>query len=336
MAENSTNIQPAGADEDRLSAGAGMAAEAPGVDVAFITVNYNTRELLEQMVAFFRKEELPFSYSLTVVDNASGDGSLEFLATCPEVLTIKNDRNLGYGTAMNRGIAQSRARYLCLMNSDLILTPRALTALVAHCDSHPDVQVACPVIRYRNGRIQGFFFMFGLATLYFNLYKQLRNKFFKLRLARATEALPVDGIAGAFIFCRSGLARAGKLFDERFFFYYEDTELALRLHRQGARCEVLPGESIVHLGGGSSSLRHIQLFYAGRYLFVRLLYGVGHARAVFLQDLIRVVLKCAFYRVVLLLAPSDRVRNKRESYRHVAQTLKELCLQQLRGGGSSS
>lgn len=299
-------------------------SENQPIDVAFITVNYNTRTLLEDMVTFFRTTQLPFSHSLTVVDNASTDGSAEFLDSCPEVVTLRNAENLGYGRAMNRGIAASASRYLCLLNTDVILNAEALAALVEHCDTHSGVQVCSPVIRYSNGRIQGFFFKFGLATLYLDLYKKMYNKIFKTRLASAREPLRVDGIAGAFIFCRRELAVDGRLFDEDFFFYYEDTELAHRLLKQGKRCEVLPLHSIIHIGGQSSSLRHIRLFYGGKYLYIRKQYGAGHTRIIFLLDCIKVRLKTCFYSFTCLVASSRKMSNKRESYGHVLQAMKEI------------
>lgn len=294
------------------------------VDVAFITVNYNTRSLLEELVRFFRTTPLPFSFTLTVVDNASSDGSLEFLSVCPEVTTISNSENLGYGRAMNRGIAASASRYLCLLNTDVILNAEALTELVNRCDSRSDVAICSPVIRYQDGRIQGFFFKFGLTTLYFELYKKLWNKAFKAKLTTASEPVLVDGIAGAFIFCRRGLAHEDRLFDEDFFFYYEDTELAHRLLKQGARCEVLPRCSIIHIGGQSSSIRHIRLFYTGKYLYLTKHYGALHARWVFQQDCVRVSIKSFFYRCAALIATNDKIRYKLESYGHVAQILREI------------
>ena len=48
-------------------------------DVAFVTVNYNTRPLVEDLLNFFSREDLPFSHTLVVVDNGSRDGSHELL-----------------------------------------------------------------------------------------------------------------------------------------------------------------------------------------------------------------------------------------------------------------
>jgi N-acetylglucosaminyl-diphospho-decaprenol L-rhamnosyltransferase len=305
-----------------------MTAEKPNtrliVDVAFITVNYNTRGLLEELVQFFRNTPLDFSWSLTVVDNASTDGSLEYLDTCPDVLTVKNSENVGYGRAMNIGIAATESRYLCLLNTDVILNRAALEALVSHCDSHPDVHVCSPVIKYLDGRIQGFFFKFGLITLYLDFFKMLWNKNFKNRLISSVNPVRVDGIAGAFIFCHRKLAQKGRLFDEDFFFYYEDTELAHRLLKQGAICEILPQQSIIHIGGQSSSIRHIRLFYTGRYLYISKQYGNLHAKILLNLDSIKVSLKSIFYALAGLFTASEKIQFKQQSYKHVSQVLVEI------------
>lgn len=294
------------------------------VDVAFITVNYNTKALLEDLVAFFTAARLPFSWSLTVVDNASSDGSLEFLATCPDLQVVRNHENIGYGRAMNRGIAATSSRYLCLLNTDVILNREALCALVNHCDSHEEVQVCSPVVCYEDGRMQGFFMHFSLSNLYFELFKKLKHSRFKRTIAATQAPLQVDGIAGAFIFCRRTLAPRGILFDEDFFFYYEDTELAWRLWQQGARCEVLTAHRIVHLGGKSSSIRHIRLFYTSKYLFIRKTYGTGHERTIRSLDAVRITLKRNFYRLLLIMTDSEKLRSKYDSYNFADQVLKEI------------
>jgi len=297
---------------------------SPQVDVAFITVNYNTRALLQGLVVFFSQVCLPFSWTLTVVDNASSDGSLEFLASCPDLQVVRNTENIGYGRAMNRGIAATESRYLCLLNTDVILNPEALCALVGQCDSQQDIQVCSPVVRNADGSIQGFFFSFDLASLYLDFLKKIRHSRFKRTIAAAHGILPVDGIAGAFIFCRRSLAPEGILFDEDFFFYYEDTELAHRLWKQGERCVVLTDQSVIHLGGQSSSIRHIRLFYASKYLYIRKMYGTVHERVVCFQDSVRIVLKRFFYQMLLLMTTSDKIRAKHESYSHAAQVLVEI------------
>jgi len=293
-------------------------------DVAFITVNYNTRALLEDLVLFFRSVDLPFTYTFTVVDNASSDESLLFLKSCPEVTTILNGTNLGYGKAMNQGIVATSSRYLCLLNTDIILNSEALTALVEHCDTHPSVKVCSPLIRHLNGRIQGGYYRFSLFYAYLDIYKKIYIKMLKTRLASTNKIVPVDGIAGAFIFCSRDIVCNEKLFDEDFFFYYEDTELAHRLFKQGVKCNVLSGQSIIHLGGQSSSNRHVQQLYISKYLYLKKQYGDVHAKMLLMQDIIRVHGKRFFYGIVSRLTKSKNIRSKLEKYVLVTQSLNDL------------
>ena len=305
-----------------------MTAELPPsaqpVDVAFVTVNYNTRQLVEEMVRFFRTTPLPFSFVLVVVDNASADGSLDFLATCPEVVTVRNGENLGYGRAMNRGIAACSSRYVCALNTDLVLNGEALAALWRHLESHPRTGVASPRICYPGGRTQGFVFFDGIIPLYFALVSKLMTKYHKWRVERASRPLRVDGVLGAFMFLRRELCPGGRLFDEDFFFYYEDTELARRLTRQGVRCDVLPDHAIVHLGGQSTSVRNSIQYYRSRYLYVRKQYGPGHAALLMTLDRWRIRRKALFYSLMGKLFPSDTVKAKRQLYASILDSLASL------------
>ncbi|MBW4055939.1 MAG: glycosyltransferase [Proteobacteria bacterium] len=294
------------------------------VDVTFITVNYNTQLLLEDLVFFFRSTPLPFTYTFTVVDNASGDDSLGFLASCPEVTTIANNSNVGYGRAMNQGIAASSSRYLCLLNTDIILNSEALTALVEYCDKHPTVNVCSPIIQHQNGKIQGGYYRFNLLYTYLDIYKKIYIKLLKLRLASRRGIIKVNGIAGAFIFCRRGIVSDDKLFDEDFFFYYEDTELAHRLYKQGMTCHVLCGQSVIHLGGQSSSNRHVQQLYVSKYLYLTKQYGDVHAKTLLMLDIMRVHVKRLFYSFVSKITPSENIRNKLDKYIMVSQSLNNL------------
>ena len=133
---------------------------------------------------------------MTVVDNASTDGSPEFLASCPDVTTLCNAENQGYGRAVNRGIAASRSKYVCLLNTDVILNADALVALYRHLESHPQTGVASPRICYPGGRTQGFIFCDGLIPLYSTLVAKLLAKYHKLRVERAKRPLQVDGVLG--------------------------------------------------------------------------------------------------------------------------------------------
>ena len=91
------------------------------VDIAFITVNYNTVEHVKRLADFFRDLAVPFTFSFTVVDNDSQDGSQEFLHSRADIHYLQAGENLGYGRAMNRGLASTDSKYVCVMNTDIVM-----------------------------------------------------------------------------------------------------------------------------------------------------------------------------------------------------------------------
>lgn len=290
------------------------------VDVAFITVNYNTRSLVADLIAFFRQAELPFSHCLVVVDNASTDGSQELLESAQGegLLYIQAGENLGYGRGMNRGLAAIESRYACIMNTDLVLNRAALAALWDLFEARPQVGVASPLILGADGRQQGFVYHPGILSDYSPLVCKLRSKRWKQRVERSREPLQAPGVLGAFFMIRRTVFEGSRLFDPDFFFYYEDTELAHRLWAQGVVCCLLPRVSIVHLGGQSTSASGGLLFQRSRALYLCKVYGERHAALIGRFDRLRLHLKFWKYRLLKTVWATDAVRAKYAYYARLA------------------
>jgi N-acetylglucosaminyl-diphospho-decaprenol L-rhamnosyltransferase len=235
-----------------------------------------------------------------------------------------NPTNVGYGRAMNQGVRASTSHYVCILNTDLILNAEALTSIWRHMELSPATGVCSPVICHSNGRMQGFTYAPSWCAQYSDFCGQIATKLTKLHIARAKEPVSVAGVMGAFIFLRRDLIEDGTLFDEDFFFYYEDTDLARRLWKGGVRCDVLPGESIVHLVGKSSSSKNYRLFHASKYLFVRKHFGLASARLTHCLDRWKFRRKLAVYQLLALFLPTTRVRGKLSSYREGLRALQGI------------
>ncbi len=83
-------------------------------------------------------ERSQLDMDVTVVDNASGDGSPELVAsTFPWVRLVRNERNVGFGAAHNQVLTSARGRHLLVLNSDTRVLPGALRTLVDFLDDHP-------------------------------------------------------------------------------------------------------------------------------------------------------------------------------------------------------
>lgn len=293
-------------------------SESVFVEVAFVTVNYNTRHYVEAILSFFEGCNLPFSYRLVVVDNGSTDGSHELLQHNACVVYLPQYMNCGYGAAINRGLAATDSRYAVVMNTDIELTEYALVRLWTFMESNADAAWAAPRIVYPNGRQQGFVFHPSLLSLYWIRKNALTSTWYKLKAYVASCPFQVPGLMGAFFWLRLSSvpdAVKGNLFDERYFFYYEDADLAFRMCRKGAKAFVVPDASIIHYGGGSTSSNARSHFLRNKLQFIAQHYGRNHASIIRSLDKIRVWRKYYFYRLIAKVMHREQLVRRAEKYR---------------------
>ncbi|MBP1628879.1 MAG: hypothetical protein H6Q00_3354 [Holophagaceae bacterium] len=231
---------------------------------------------------------------------------------------IQTNQNLGYGRGMNRGLAAVPSRYACIMNTDLILNREALVALWNFFEARPEAGVASPIIRWKSGRMQGFLTLSPNPwPEYVQFLGRIRNQYWKRRLKRAKAPMKVAGVQGAFFMIRRSMF-SDTLFDEEFFFYYEDTELAQRNWRNGIPCYALPGVSIIHIGGQSTSASGGVLFQKSRGIYLQKIYGPSHAQWIGRLDRLRIRWKAFKYGLLSRFSSKAKIRSKRDYYARLA------------------
>jgi GT2 family glycosyltransferase len=198
---------------------------------------------------------------VTVVDNASHDGSVELVRDeFGWVRLIENARNVGFGAAHNQVLRQAEGRYWLVLNSDAAPAPGALRTLVRFMEAHADVAVAGPRLRYPDGTVQPSRRRFpSRATLFMESTQAQRfwpdNRVLRryyLQDRRDDVAQDVDWLAGACLCIRASAAHAVGLFDERFFMYSEELDWCRRFKAAGWRVAYVPEAEVTHLEGGSS------------------------------------------------------------------------------------
>jgi GT2 family glycosyltransferase len=280
----------------------------PVTDVAFVVYNYTTKLLLKKQLDFFKRSVFSFTYSLTVVDDASLDGSCELISTYRGACPVFLDECQGVGRAFNHAIALAPdSRYLCLLQTDVNLTVEALESLVQHCDTHRDVKVCAPVICFPGGQPQKFVFNPGLLTMYSGSFDKRASRSMGRKLRSTQKPVRVAGIIGPFLFCSRDLIVDDRLFDNRFQHYFCDMELAQRLMHQGVVCEVLPGYSLVRLGGQTSFIRHPELYYSMKHAYINKFHGRFHADLCLKRDILKAWFKVFSYNVSYKLSPSSKL-----------------------------
>jgi N-acetylglucosaminyl-diphospho-decaprenol L-rhamnosyltransferase len=243
-----------------------------------VIVNWNSGEDLARCLASLgRGEDARLVMRIIVVDNGSSDGSAAFDAadTLPLVID-RAGRNLGFAVASNRGAAQGEAPYILFLNPDAELHDGALaTALRAfgpeiglvglrQLDPAGRVRLSCS--RFPTP------LAFWLRAFGLDRWHKLAAYAPFMQDWRHDESRPVDQLMGAFLLIPRALFRDLGGFDERFFLYYEDVDLAVRAARQGSRSWFEVSGTITHRGGGSSRLvpaRRLSLSLASRLAYAR-------------------------------------------------------------------
>lgn len=177
---------------------------------------------------------------IIVVDNDSADHSAEaFQQALPHARVIRNPRNLGFGAANNRGLAQACTEFVLLLNPDCVITPQAAARMVQAADRHPHASTIGPQLLGRHGEMDQSY--------------SLGPKAWPGKGPLADEDACVRFVSGAcMLIRREAMNRIGG-FDEDFFLYYEDTDLCLRLSRQCGEIIVTPHAQVTHVGRGSSA-----------------------------------------------------------------------------------
>jgi N-acetylglucosaminyl-diphospho-decaprenol L-rhamnosyltransferase len=298
-----------------MSADTKEEGSAVPVDIAFITVNFNTLQWIIRLADFFKTLEAPFTFNFTVVDNGSEDGSREYLQAHPEINYLQMEENIGYGRAINRGVEATAGKYVCVTNTDVVLNRSALIEIWKFLEERSDAGVCAPRLTYENGRSQGMVFSKSLFSHYANWFGKLQASYANVKLARAIGPLRVDGVLGAFFLIRRSAIPPPTLFDEDFFFFYEDSALAHTLMNRGVPCYVLPSATIIHVSGQSRSTNSIPFRYESKYKYLKKFYGPFHARAVHFTDRVRIFRKWSIYSLLSMVSTSERVKFKQRFYK---------------------
>lgn len=227
-------------------------------------VSYNTVGLLRQCLASLAASEASFEYEVFVVDNVSADGSADMVRReFPGVRLIANDVNVGFAAANNQAYRESTGEFLFLLNPDAVVRPGAIASAVAFMEAHPEAGMCggriCnpegglePSARRFPGVFSNFFILSGLSSRYPDspLFGRADYKWFDHR-----SAIEVDWVPGAFTAIRRTMLEQTGFFDERFYLYYEETDLCLRAHRAGWKVYFIPEAEIVHDAGACSKTR---------------------------------------------------------------------------------
>ena len=208
------------------------------------------------------------------------DGSLEMIeSNFKNVILLKNNENLGFGSANNRALKSAKGKYIFYLNSDTILKNNAIKYFFDYWESHSEEKIGAlgsNLLDEKGNYAHSFgvipdtkklileplrFFITSLAKSFFMLtIKRIPERF--ITKPNYTKYIGVVGyITGADLFLKNN---KNAFFDERYFMYYEESDLELNMQKQGFEMRIIDGPEIFHLEKGSDKGK-IQYSYSNIY-----------------------------------------------------------------------
>ncbi len=230
-------------------------------EVSVVIVSWNTRELVDRCLrsVIDEAETAHVSTQIIVVDNASSDGTVEFLRDHhPFVTCLPLRQNSGFAAANNRGIERSHGRAVLLLNPDTELRPGALTSMLKALYSMPHVGLISALLLNPDGSVQsaGYRFPGYLQSLldFFPIHPRLIESRANGRISPGDHVAPyaVDHPLGACMLVRREVIdRVGPL-DEQYFMYSEEIDWCRRIRGAGWTILIAPEAQVIHHRGQST------------------------------------------------------------------------------------
>jgi GT2 family glycosyltransferase len=232
------------------------------IDISIVILNWNTKRLLLECMRSIVATACDRRIEMIVVDNGSTDGSAEAIEHAyPDCTIIRNDRNIGFAAANNKGIRVSAGRYICLVNSDIVVLDNCLDMLCTYMDAHPCAGMIGPQVLNRDLSIQpsctDFPSVRNVLTralcldILFPRIRWCRSRFMKPTEHTATKLVPA--LSGCFLMIRSAAIEQVGLLDERFFIYKEDVDWCKAFGDHGWDRVFYPEAKVIHYGGATSA-----------------------------------------------------------------------------------
>jgi len=224
--------------------------------LSIIYINYSTRGLLKQSLKHLFLMKPALDFEVIVVDNNSNDKSAEMVRKgFPEARLIESMENYGYARGANLGIAEARGKYIAIFNPDIFISKGSLEIMVNYLDNNPDAGLVGPKLINADGSLQHSCYRF--PKIYTPL---LRRSFlgqtmlgkkeldrYLMKKFNHSESCEVDWLLGGAIMARASALKEIGFLDERYFLYFEDTDLARRLKEKKYKVVYLPSAEMVHL-----------------------------------------------------------------------------------------
>jgi GT2 family glycosyltransferase len=233
--------------------------------ISIITVTWNSRALIAEQIRSIHAAAKNVQIEQIIVDNASTDGTADFLQTnFPFVRLIANEKNAGFVAANNQALPFASGEFLLFLNPDMRLEPGSLDTIVDWFVQHEKAGIVCPKLVDENGKLnldaqpRRFPCLLDQISIIFkinHIFPGVLNRYL-MRDFDCNKEQIVDSVRGSFMLMRPEIIKQlGWAFDPRYFIWFEDVDICREVKRLGFEVWYTPVISAVDYVGQSFKQR---------------------------------------------------------------------------------
>jgi hypothetical protein len=235
---------------------------------SIVILNWNrVDDTLKCLESVRNLERGNFELTTIVIDNASNDDSAKKLRQVKDIDLIVNSKNLGFSGGNNVGITyalRNHADYVIILNNDTVVEKESIKKLVEYAKANPKVGAISPKIyfekgfEFHKGRYNkedlGKVIWYAGGTIDWNNVQGSTKRVDEVDKGGHEEPQDTDFATGTCMLLARQAIEKGGMFDEKYFMYYEDTDLSLRIKNRGLKVVYFPKSIIWHKVAQSSTI----------------------------------------------------------------------------------
>ena len=276
-------------------------------NAALVFINWNSAALtIAAARSAWATTDRRLKLQIVVVDNRSDDDSVAVLRRdLSQAELVEMPGNLGFAKAVNAGLGRVSAPYAFILNSDIEFRNDAITILIQALEADDAAVLACPKLVRPDGSVQ------AAAVPEPRLLWELTNRSLARHLLRVPgdRTSVVPGVVGPCMALKTRQLAAVGALDERFFFFFEETDWCKRIRDSGRHVLFVPAAEVMHLQGESADRRPVRArvqFYSSRYRFFRKHSSLAGVALLFVGLFARLTLNLLLQSLLVLVSLGRR------------------------------
>lgn len=235
--------------------------------LSIIIVSFNTKEIITKCIqAIVDSEKFADTFEIIVIDNASTDGSVQYLKEkIPHIKMISLEKNIGFAAANNIGVKNSIGEYILFLNPDVIIEKDTIHTILEYIENSKTCGIVSAKLVLENGKIddachRGFPTPWN-AFCHFSGLSKLFSKFklftgYSLNYLNKETIHEVDSVSGAFMMIKRKVGDTCNWWDEDYFWYGDDLDICYRVKKNGWKIIYNPSVKALHYKGISSGIKN--------------------------------------------------------------------------------